>query len=232
VARFAEQVLLPGIVRHWVVRKHAIEAIARRSASDGFSQLMVLGAGFDSLAFRLTSDSTFARAVEADHPETQRVVSRTLDHIAGDVRRVALVPIDLGHGTQLDSLAQSLDPAQPTLIVCEGVLMYLCEPQVRSLLQALHELPFPRARLIATFMNRHPGGTIGFRSQSRLVGAWLRRRGEPMRWASPSDSFVRMLNDTGWSSLETHWASDLRRQRFPGADGPDDEDIMLAERMA
>jgi O-methyltransferase involved in polyketide biosynthesis len=60
-----------------VVRKHAIETIARRSASEGFSQLMVLGAGFDSLAFRLTSDSTFARAVEADHPDTQRVVSRS-----------------------------------------------------------------------------------------------------------------------------------------------------------
>jgi len=44
-----------------------------------------------------------------------------------------------------------------TLVVVEGVLMYLCEVKVRKFLNAVSEMPTPRTRMIGSWMRVEPG---------------------------------------------------------------------------
>jgi O-methyltransferase involved in polyketide biosynthesis len=46
----------PGIVRHWMLRKRWIESRVRARIAAGASQVVVLGAGLDTLGVRLASE--------------------------------------------------------------------------------------------------------------------------------------------------------------------------------
>jgi methyltransferase (TIGR00027 family) len=226
--RLFERALAPGIIRHWVLRKRRIESLSRAAAAEGFSQLVVLGAGLDSLAFRLAAEHVIARAIEVDHPATQAIIRAG----AGPHTRVALVPADLSAPGSLDALSghPSFDRARPTLLIAEGLLMYLAEPQVRALLRAAAALPCPRARLIASYMDSPPGQLVGFHTQSRLIHAWLRRRGEPMRWSITDGPAAAFLAECGWRRRELIRAADLVAELDPASRPLAGENLLVADR--
>jgi len=191
--------------------------LARAAAADGFSQLIVLGAGLDTLAFRLGDERLYERVISADHPATLKTVRGALGsgterveatrpdlpHKKGGpdgsaARSVELLALDLVDDDVCDVLTgtPAFDSGRAVLVVIEGVLMYLGEPAVSRVLRSLARLPAPRVRLIASWMLAEPGQPVGFQSQSRLVPVWLRGRSEPMLWASTQRSFPYIL--TAW----------------------------------
>ena len=56
-----------------MMRKRWIESRVRAAIADGASQLVVLGAGFDTLGVRLAVERPDFRVVEIDHPATLAV---------------------------------------------------------------------------------------------------------------------------------------------------------------
>jgi methyltransferase (TIGR00027 family) len=240
--RCAESFTVRGIVSHWMRRKREIDRLARQAAAEGFTQLVVLGAGLDTLAFRLSQEGLYGRVLSVDHPATLGVVRAAMSRDAArspaaiDERSaswgVELLALDLGRDDVCAALtaAPAFDPARATVIVIEGVLMYLPEPAVCSVLRSLAALPTPRLRLIASWMVAEPGQPIGFRGQSRLVPAWLRRRREPMLWASTPSALPVFLDGLGWSNtrlidLAEHDAIDAADAR-----GLRSEQLAIAER--
>ncbi|MFI4914965.1 MAG: class I SAM-dependent methyltransferase, partial [Phycisphaerales bacterium JB060] len=139
-----ERLTLPGMIAHWLRRKREIDRLASNAAAEGFTQLLVLGAGLDTLSWRLAEAGVFEHVVSADHPATLAAVERAV----APTSLVTLVPIDLADGLT-DSVAAALDPNAPTLVVAEGVLMYLTEQQVERTLSDIANLPAPRVRLVA-----------------------------------------------------------------------------------
>jgi methyltransferase (TIGR00027 family) len=202
--RRLETICLPGVVSHWMKRKREIDRLACDAASEGFTQLVVLGTGLDTLAFRRDHERTFARVIAADHPATLAVIRTALKVNASSQSqtRVELLELDLQSADTQSLLPKSslFDSSSPTLIVIEGVLMYLPERTVEQIFKSIAEFPNPRVRLIASWMLAEPGQEIGFRGQSGLVGGWLRRRKEPMLWGSTPPILQAMLRDTGWNS--------------------------------
>jgi O-methyltransferase involved in polyketide biosynthesis len=186
VASLLEKLLLPGAVNHWLARKREIDRLARQAHADGFSQLLVIGGGRDTLALRMAAEGLFTRIIFADHPATLSSLP-VLDP------RVERVPWDLTSDEPLPTIS----PAA-TLVVIEGVLMFLPPPIVSVLLQRIAKMPVPRVRLIASWMVERPGQPIGFEEQSRFLTAWLRWRGEPMLWATTRERFTELLRVTGW----------------------------------
>ena len=66
-----EFLLLRGIITHYLARKRWLENITTTVLATGCTQVVVLGAGFDSLAWRLHRDRPGVRFFEVDHPATQ-----------------------------------------------------------------------------------------------------------------------------------------------------------------
>src|SRR5437763_6297299 len=50
--RLLERLTLPGMTLHYVVRKLHLEAVLRQSVAEGYTQIVVTGAGFDTLTQR------------------------------------------------------------------------------------------------------------------------------------------------------------------------------------
>jgi methyltransferase (TIGR00027 family) len=224
VLRLIDRLTSPGIIRHWMLRKRRIGRLTEAAAADGFTQLLVLGAGLDTLAFR--SVGRFERVIALDHATSQESVRKA----AGENSDVRFVTADLAHERLGDVLRGALDPGAPTLVIAEGLLMYIPEAGVRTLLQDAAALPCPRLRLIATYMERFGTGPIGFRSGSRLVRIWLKRRGEPMRWSIGDEEVPGFLAQCGWQHRTTVRAAELSREHDPSRRPFVGENLFVAER--
>ena len=180
--RCIERLTLPGIVSHYWHRKRWIERRCRSAIAEGFERVVILGAGFDTLGLRLSDELPQMDVIEIDHPATQSAKQRALTHSS------AVQPVNLRF-IALDLSAEPLpailfDDGKATIIIIEGVLMYLSPADVAGLFDALRHLSSGnRIRIVFSFMTRWPDGRSGFRPHSWLIERWLAWRNEPLTWA-------------------------------------------------
>lgn len=188
--------MVPGIVPHYLARKRRIETAVREALAGGVRRVVILGAGFDTLAWRLHGEFPEVVFVELDHPATQRVKRRAL----GEAANFSYGPLDL----TASSLGEVMDSGGgvSTVFVAEGLTMYLREERVAALLGDLARLAGPAGRVVFTFMEEDPKGSIGFRGQNPLVAGWLRWRSEPFLWGIGRDRLPGFLASCGLGGAE------------------------------
>lgn len=185
----------PGLRAHMAARTAYVDAAVLAAVTDGLPQVVVVGAGYDDRALRFrTPGVTF---YEIDHPATQ-VDKRERVRQLGAAHDVQFVPADLRTddvAAELAEAGQNLDV--PTLFVCEGLLLYLSQSDVRRLLLALRERAAPGSRQVAS-LAIHADGVD---SEAAVAVANGRRRdatAEPWFTILSRDEHLRLLADSGW----------------------------------
>ncbi|HEU5100235.1 MAG TPA: SAM-dependent methyltransferase [Roseiflexaceae bacterium] len=89
------------------------------------TQFVILGAGFDTRAFRLPGGAR-VRSFEVDMPKTQALKRAMLEKAGIDATGVTFVAADFEQEDWLARLIDAgFDPGQPALFLWEGVIMYL-----------------------------------------------------------------------------------------------------------
>jgi methyltransferase (TIGR00027 family) len=203
-----ERITIPGILLHYALRKQCIKTLARSALVEGATQVVVIGAGFDSLSFELDSDFPAAEFWEIDHPATQRFKMRALSGLGPN--RVHFVGADL-NATGLDKKAllnSHFDPTRRTFWIAEGLLMYLREEMVSSLMKAVASLSASAGRFAFTFMEKFSDGRIRFHSQIKTVDWWLRRSAEPFLWGATRSEVKELIRP--WRVVRFFDHDDLR----------------------
>ena len=198
IVAFRERVTVPGLTLHYVLRKRRIEELVRASR---FPQLIVLGAGLDTLALRLSREMV---CIEIDHPATQKLKSSLLPD-AG----LELLPVDFTKETLTGALTRSkrYEVAKPALFVAEAVLLYLTEAQVRGLFKQLKSRP-AKTRLIFTFWQ--PRDPINFQNATFIADWYLRQYSEPGRWAIAPGDVRAFVESEGFKLIELILDTDYR----------------------
>jgi methyltransferase (TIGR00027 family) len=222
--RMLERQVLPGIIAHYWHRKRWIERRCRQSIADGIHRIVVIGAGFDTLALRLASEFPHIEWVEIDHPATQRAKRSALGgEPAQDVRFVA---VDLS----VDPLPiERFDDGRATLLIAEGVLMYLAPRAIDRLFQAIATLRAP-ARVVFSFMSKWPDGSTGFVPRSAWVERWLAWRREPFTWSIEPQRMGDFLQRFALAPIEVASAQDLAVEAGTRHSLLAGEDLVLCER--
>lgn len=189
VVALRERLTVPGLTLHYVLRKRRIEALVRAAR---FPQLIVLGAGLDTLAVRLSREMT---CIEIDHPATQQLKANVLER-GGHSAALELLPVDFTKETMTEALKRSTryEPARPALFVAEAVLLYLTEPEVRDLFKQLRARR-AKTQLIFTFWQ--PRDPINFQNATFLADWYLRKHSEPGRWAIEPDEIEAFVESEG-----------------------------------
>ncbi|WP_394822856.1 class I SAM-dependent methyltransferase [Pendulispora albinea] len=112
----------------------AVERYVHRGEVD---QFVVLGAGFDTRAFRLPND-TRVRSFEVDTPKTQAVKREALAKVDIDASAVTFVAADFERDDWLARLeASGFDRTKPALFLWEGVTMYLDRRAIEETLRKI-----------------------------------------------------------------------------------------------
>jgi methyltransferase (TIGR00027 family) len=120
------------------MRSRFAEDSARRAIEAGVRQILVLGAGLDTFAYRLESREGL-RVFELDHPSTQSDKRARLSAAGvAEPAHVAYVGHDFERGDMTEALvAGGLDVARRTFVLWLGVTPYLTEEAVFATLGAL-----------------------------------------------------------------------------------------------
>ncbi|VTU31129.1 Putative S-adenosyl-L-methionine-dependent methyltransferase [Variovorax sp. PBS-H4] len=223
--RMLEQVVLPGIITHYWHRKRWIERRCRAAIAEGCRRVVVIGAGFDTLALRLATEFPHIDWIEIDHPATQRAKSDALcGELAPNVRFVA---IDLA----ADPLpAELFDDGRATLVIAEGVLMYLAPAVIDRLFHAIATLHGPSTRMVFSFMSKWPDGSTGFRPRSRWVERWLAFRSEPFAWSIEVQRIDSFLQRFELTPIEVVPSQELASEAGTSHTLLDGENLVLCEK--
>ncbi|HUQ27915.1 MAG TPA: class I SAM-dependent methyltransferase [Usitatibacter sp.] len=180
----AERLTVPGLMRHFMARKRWIEAALCESLQRGASIVVVVGAGFDTLALRLAPRFPAVRFIEIDHPATQAIKRRAIEAPAAP-GNLHLVAADLSRQDISSVLATiaAYDTNAGAVFVIEGLLMYLTAEQVRTLFASIRRAHRGPLRIIFTVMEPTPDGRSAFHNATSLTRWLLGRWSEPFRSA-------------------------------------------------
>jgi methyltransferase (TIGR00027 family) len=179
---------------------------AIRSAAP-HSQLVILGAGLDSRAWRMPE---VAQSVvfEVDHPDTQILKQQKTEGLRPFAEEVRFVPVDFTRDEMASKLcAAGYDRNRKTFWLWEGVIMYLTPEQVAQNLSSIAALSSEGSRLALTYMARKNGG---------IPRSWfLTLIGEPVQSAFSADEFERMANGAGWKTVSNTGITDWKHKFAP-----------------
>lgn len=131
-----------------VVRSRIFQdEIARRLQADNQLQVVTIGCGFDSRPYRLSG----GHWVDIDKPAVIAHKNECVpaESCGNPLRRI---PVDFTHG-ELPTALGECDREANTLVVVEGVLMYLDSAKVEQLIQQLQEA-FPVHTLICELLDK------------------------------------------------------------------------------
>jgi methyltransferase (TIGR00027 family) len=124
------------------------------AAVAGCEQVVMLGAGLDSRAFRLG----LAHGVtifEVDRAPVHEFKKAVLDQL-GAVPTCTRVPVvaDITQSMSQPLLQSGFDPSVPTVWVAEGLLMYLSHDEADRLLDEISAMSAPRSRFVGEYFGR------------------------------------------------------------------------------
>lgn len=198
LAYAAAKATLPGILQHYVLRKILIREYVVHAISAGTCQIVLLGAGYDTLSLELAAQYPGLSLIEIDHPATQ-AVKRAAAGTSG-THHIHYIAAELGKQTlhEVFGNCKDFDPGLKTLFIAEGLLMYLTGADISSLLQQI-KMTATETALIFTWMEIQADGWPNFRPASKIIDFFLKKRAEPFLSGMPQDQIPAFLKQQGYA---------------------------------
>ena len=201
LARLAERSTVPGLMLHFMLRKRMIESAVTEAIFRGASQVVVLGAGLDTLALRLHRSHPAVTFIEIDHPATQRLKREAVEADQAGGRNLVFQPADLSRQALDEALAcvTAYRRGANSVFVIEGVLMYLTRTEVSTLFRLFGAQGGDAIRVVFTVMEPLAGGRIDFHNATPLVKRLLRLWSEPFKSGIAMAELPAFLQQSGFA---------------------------------
>lgn len=195
-------------------RARYTEDCLQQSTNDGVRQFVVLGAGYDTFAYRQPSWARKLTIFEVDHPATQRAKLQRLAEKQIELpSNLVYCPVDFETqtlATRLVEVGYSL--ALPTYFSCLGVSQYLTPDAMNSLLTFVCSMP-KGSGMVLTFVVPDPlldGDDLELVSSGRRAG---REYGEDWISIFTPQELVAKLEQCGFAQVH-HCAPDEAQQTY------------------
>lgn len=144
----------PGARTSGIARTRFIDDRLSRALREGFRQVIILGAGFDSRSYRM-EDLRSVRVIEIDHPATSRLKRSILERSLGRMpSNVQFLEIDFNNQSLEVGIRDiQFEIALPTIVLWEGVTNYLTGEGVDATFRSLRSIA-RRCRVIFTYVDK------------------------------------------------------------------------------
>lgn len=207
----------PGVRTSVVARTRLIDDAFLAALPKGIEQVVLLGAGFDSRAYRLPGLRGID-VVEVDHPDTQAAKQRVLKRVYGVLPgHVRFVAVDFTRDVlRSEMTAAGYRESARTFILWEGVTNYLTEAAVDSTLRWCSRAS-AGSLVLFTYVHRDiltsPSSFVG----TKNLFASLERAGERLTFGMEPSNVPQYLDERGLSLEFDVGASEYRARYFGAA---------------
>lgn len=208
----------PGVHNTILARVRYFDDFVRASAHEGIEQIVILGAGYDTRAYRIEELKTRIKIFEVDHPVTQKVKMEKIKEIFGGLPDyVMYVPVDL----EIDDLGQRLidhgyEGSQITLFVMEGLVYYIPPGIVDEILSFISKNSGRGSKVIFDYLPVSVvDGTCALTAGKNLQRT-VERQGEPFKFGIKVGEVEMFLSTRGFSHIRNVTSEDYKRAYFHG----------------
>lgn len=224
----------PGQTLRMGLRKRYMDDEVRTALAEGARQVLVLGAGYDTICMRLAAEFPDRLFVEIDHPGTSADKRRGVEALGRTRDNWQLLGVDLAVSSLTEALVgSSWDARARSVVVAEGLLMYLPREAVAATFTAVREQTGPGSRVAFTYMRcdaqgRPQAGAAGF-----LLRVSLKLMGEALHWCvADEQELAAFMEGLGWRYLDAPARYDLGARYLVPAGYDDRERAAPFEFMA
>jgi methyltransferase (TIGR00027 family) len=222
---FLEQARDDPIRRFWALhfagRSRFAEDAAEAAMKQGVGQIVILGAGYDTYAYRCKTGPN-TRVFEVDQPATQL---RKLERLARAgipiPQTLTFVSVDFEHETLADRLfGVGFDSTLPSFFICLGVVYYLTKESVAATLRYIGS--FPDAEIAFDYITPLPEDmSPELRAQVDAMRSRTAALGEPLQTLLDTETLHADMKKLGLHVVEDLAPAEIfdrfLGQTFPGA---------------
>jgi methyltransferase (TIGR00027 family) len=200
----AQEPWAKGLRSHVILRSRFAEDRLAGAVHRGVHQCVILGAGFDTFAYRQPDWAHSLRIYEVDHRATQEekrqrlqsagvAIPSNLEFVAVDFESVSL-----RQGLQ----ASTLNFSEATFFSCLGVLVYLTPEAAHAIFQLVAGFPAP-SEIVFTFSPPVSSLSTTEAELRATVSERVNALGEPWQTYFDPHQLIDDLRSLGFSSIDS-----------------------------
>ena len=169
----------------------------------GATQIVNLGAGYDTRAIRFQEHLKNVRIFEVDHPATQKrkrsVLKRAFVAIPGNI---TFVPIHFDRENIKDRLFEECyNPKESTVFIWEGVSYYISQSAVDSTLSFISANSGPQSAIVFDFLPNEVTDGKSLIPEIRTFYEFLKNLGEELTWGCSPYLMSDLLTKKGFKDV-------------------------------
>jgi methyltransferase (TIGR00027 family) len=203
----------PGLGSFVIARSRYMDDYLQTCINSGLEQLVILGAGYDSRAYRFNELKEGIKVFEVDHPATQKAKMEKLKKIFGNLPdHVIFISIHFNREKLHKKLFENgYDKTLKTLFIWEGVTYYITAEAVDETLAFLANNSGTGSSIIFDYL---PPSVVNRASElkgAKGVRKQVERSGEPLTFGIEEETIEEFLFKRGFCQVEN-----VRSESFKG----------------
>ncbi len=212
--KFINEHFKEGGYEFMIARTQLIDRLFQQALQENRAQIVLLGAGFDTRAWRFQSLIRETQIFELEMPATQQWKQKCFSqNNIPTPEALHFVPTTFN----LDSLGADLkqagyDPDQKTFFILEGVTYFLSEKAVDQTLNFMSSHSGSGSTLIFDYVYRHV-------IEQNWMDHLNRTTGEPFQFGIAEGQIERFLSSRGLQLIKNYSHSELEQEFLIKSDG-------------
>jgi methyltransferase (TIGR00027 family) len=218
----------PGLHNSLSARVRYFDDFVKKFIDEGLEQLVILGAGYDTRAYRIKGFRNKVRVFEIDHPGTQSVKIEKIKEIFGSLPdHVEYVSVDFeteDFGQRL--LEHGYNRSQKAVFILEGLIYYLPPKAVDEMLYFISKNSGIGSAIIFDYVYEssidRTNGICGVQctacNQNEIKSATkdMAQKGEPYKFGVKDGMLESFISQHGFSIICNVTGEDYKKIYFKG----------------
>jgi methyltransferase (TIGR00027 family) len=208
----------PGVGEFLIARDRYIDDLLQDFLNNEVRQVVILGAGYDSRAYRFEKLKEQTKVFEVDHPATQADKKEKVRKIFGTIpTHVTFVPIDFNSQSLESRLPESgYDPKLITLFIWQGVTMYLTSEAVENTLIFVSKHSPTGSAIVFDYVYRKVLEGVQKQNEISNMRRYRFMTGEGMSFGVEEGEIEEFLISRGFQKVRDMKPSGLKQTYFTG----------------
>ena len=208
--------MMPGVNGAIVARIRFIDEYLLDCIKEGLKQVVIIGAGYDTRAYRFPEVKDNLKVFEVDHPATQQVKILKIREIFSTLPdHVTYVPVIFGE----DPLDRNLidngyNPNLKTLFIVEGLLMYVPPPAVDMLLSFVVNASGPGSSIVADYFSDSVIDGTSPLKEAQVLRQFVENEGARLQFGIEESIVEAFFKERGFQVVRTVTTASCKEKFF------------------
>lgn len=218
---FINRFFPPGMYEYVIARTKFIDSVFQKVLNEGFDQILIFGAGFDSRGVRFADANKKTKIFELDAPVTQEAKINQFKKRGVEIDpKVIIISIDFNKESIENKLLESeFEKNQKTLFILEGLTMYLDSEAIDNTFKVINEFAGNGSKVVFdyVYLSVLRGENLYYGESEVLDG--VKKENEPWSFGIEKGEIESFLENRDLKLIKNLNSEDLEKEFFKDIKG-------------